>query len=107
MFLDHHPRPHAVQKLVLGDKSASRLDQSDENIEGPASNRDGLPIREKLAAVRVESKAAKFYHFRAPNHAAKRFPMIFLENLRFLVANWGVNTTRRGGQRYRIWPEAE
>ena len=67
VLLDHHPRPHAAQELVLGDKSAPRFDQSDENIEGPATDRDGQPIREKLTAVRIETKAAKFHQFRASN----------------------------------------
>jgi hypothetical protein len=65
MLLDHGPGPYAVHNLVLADKLAAGLDQNDKNIESPAADRDKYPVREKLAAVRIQPKAAKLRDRRA------------------------------------------
>ena len=59
ILLDHGPQPYAAQKLVLADKFTAGLDQNDKNIERPATDRYRYPVREKLAAVRIQTKAAK------------------------------------------------
>jgi hypothetical protein len=66
MLLDHGSQPYAAQKLVLADKFTASLDQNDKNIECPAADRDGYPVREKLAAVRIQTKAAKLPDRRTP-----------------------------------------
>ena len=107
MLLNHRPRPHAAQELVLGDQSAPRLDQSDENIEGPAADRYGQPIREKLTAVRIETKAAKFHHPRASNDPRLT---VFFELLRkskgrrLLATLQDVKTTRRARRQRLLAP---
>jgi hypothetical protein len=61
ILLDHRRRPYLIQKLVFGDEFAAGLDQNHQNVERSASDGDGHPIREKLAAARVQTEAAKLH----------------------------------------------
>src|ERR1700704_4533803 len=59
ILLGHGPWPHAAHELVFGDEFAAGLNQNDKKIQCSTPYREGHAVREKLAAVRVHSKAAK------------------------------------------------
>jgi hypothetical protein len=59
VLLDNPIRPDARPQRALAEHSSARLDQSHQDVKGPAAKLNRHPVSEQFAPVRENSKAAE------------------------------------------------